>query len=162
MAQDGHLATYHLGFSLNSTCFVYTVVRDSVIKSDPIGKMAFVMEAAGAETSRGNPGGLDLFKKYGVADCGVVTDTTTGETGFLCFALDDVWKLMNGAASDGSSAFGWAVNNFQPGDGQQRILNAYRPKSEIHWLGPYFGERAFRLLHDMQDPGWVTRYRSAQ
>jgi hypothetical protein len=62
---------------------------------------------------------------------------------------------------DGSGNFGWAANSFQPGDGQQRILNTYRPKSEIHWLGPYLGEAAFRLLHDLQDPAWVARYRSA-
>lgn len=157
-----HLATYELGFSLNGTCFVYTVVSDSVIKSDPIGKKAFIMQASGAEISRADPGGADLFKQYGVALCGTVLDSASGESFYLCSTLDDLWKLMNGAASDGGSAFGWASNNFQPGDGQQRILNTYRPESAIHWLGPYFGERAFRLLHDMQDPDWVARYRSAQ
>lgn len=156
------LATYELGFSLNGTCFVYTMVHDSVIDSDPIGKKAFIMQASGAETSRADPGGLDLFKKYNVPACGVVMDTVSGESFYLCSILDDLCKLTNGSASDSSSAFGWSPNNFQPGEGQQRILNAYRPESEGHWLGPYFGERAFRLLHDMQDPGWVARYRSAQ
>jgi hypothetical protein len=161
---DTHLklATYELGFSLNGTCFVYTVLNDSVIKSDPIGKKAFIMEASGAEISRADPGGVDLFKEYNVAECGVVMDSVSGESFYLCSILDDLWKLANGSASDGSNAFGWSASNFQPGDGQQRILNAYRPRSEIHWLGPYFGERAFRLLHDMQDPDWVARYRSAQ
>lgn len=156
------LATYELGFSLNGTCFVYTVVHDSVIKSDPMEKKTFIMQASGAETSRANLGGTDLFKQHGVAECGSVLDSLSGETFYLCSTLDDLWKLTNGSASDGSNAFGWASSNFQPGDGQQRILNAYRPEPEIHWLGPYFGERAFRLLHDMQDPDWVARYRSAQ
>lgn len=162
------LSTYELGFSLNGTTFIYKVFDDSVLVSEPITRKSFIMQGMGVESSRANlptagrPADSNLFERFAIRDCGGLIDTTTKEVTYLCFPLDDLPKLTTATASDGSSAFGWSSNNFQPGEGQQRILDAYRPESEIHWLGPYFGERAFRLLHDMQDPDWVARYRSAQ
>lgn len=155
-------STYELGFSLNGTTFIYKVFDDSVLVSEPITRKAFIMQGMGVESSRANPADSNLFERFAIRDCGGLIDTTTKEVTYLCFPLDDLPKLTTASASDGSGAFGWSSNDFQPGEGQQRILNAYRPKSEIHWLGPYFGERAFRLLHDMQDPDWVTRYRSTR
>ena len=79
-AQENTLANYELGFSLNGTCFVYTVVDDSVIDSDPIGNKAFIMQASGAETSRADPGGEDLYKKNAVGECGTVLTAHQGST----------------------------------------------------------------------------------
>ncbi len=154
-------STYELGFSLNGTTFIYKVFDDSVLVSEPITRKAFIMQGMGVEISRANPADSNLFERFAIRDCGGLIDTTTKEVTYLCFPLDDLAKLTTATASDGSSAFGWSSNNFQPGEGQQRILSAYRPASEFHWLGPYFGERAFQLLHDMQDPEWVARYRAA-
>ena len=153
---------YELGFSLNGTTFIYKVFADSVIASETIGNKTFIMQGLGVETSRANPADSNLFERFAVPNCGGLIDTTTKEVGYLCVPLDDVPKLMTGAASDGSGNFGWAANSAQPGDGQQRILAKYRLTSEQHWLGPYLGEGAFRLLRDMQDPDWVARYRSAR
>jgi len=155
-------ARYELGFSLNGTTFIYKVFEDSVITSDPISHKGFIMQGMGVEFSRANPAASNLFERFAIPDCGGLIDTTTKEVSYLCCPLDDVPKLMTGAASDGSGNFGWAANSAQPGDGQQRILAKYRLTTEPHWLGPYVGEGAFRLLHDMQDPDWVERYKGAQ
>lgn len=155
-------ARYELGFSLNGTTFIYKVFEDSVIASEPIGHKTFIMEGMGVESSRANPADSNLFERFAIRDCGGAMDTTTKAITYYCFPLDDVPKLMTGAASDGSGNFGWAASNFQPGDGQQRLLAKYRLPTERHWLGPYVGEGAFRLLHDLQDADWVTRYRNAR
>jgi hypothetical protein len=155
-------ATYELGFSLNGTTFLYKVFQDSVIGSEAMSHKTFIMQGLGVERSRANPADSNLFERFAIRDCGGLIDTTTKEVTYLCFPLEDVPKLMTGAAYDGSGNFGWAANNFQPGDGQQRMLARYRPPSEKHWLGPYTGERALRLLHDLQDPDWVARYKRAQ
>lgn len=159
-AQDP--ARYELGFSLNGTTFIYKVFEDSVIASEPIGHKAFIMESMGMESSRANPTDTNLFEHSAIRDCGGSMDTTTKAITYYCFPLDDVPKLMTGAASDGSGNFGWAAHSLQPGDGQQRILAKYRMASEKHWLGPYVGEGAFRLLHDLEDPAWVARYKGAR
>ena len=155
-------ARYELGFSLNGTTFLYKVFEDSVIGSDPMSHKSFIMQGMGVERSRANPAESNLFERAGIRDCGGAVDTTTGNITYYCFPLDDVPKLMTGAASDGSGNFGWAANSFQPGDGQQRILAKYRLANEKHWLGPYTGEAALELLHDLQDPDWVGRYKAAR
>ena len=80
------------------------------------------MQGLGVETSRANPADSNLFERFAIPNCGGLIDTTTKEVSYLCVPLDDVPKLMTGAASDGSGNFGWAANSAQPGDGQQRIL----------------------------------------
>lgn len=155
-------ARFELGFSLNGTTFIYKVFEDSVVTSEAISHKSFIMQGMGVEASRANPADSNLFERFAIRDCGGAMDTTTKAITYYCFPLDDVQKLMTGAASDGSGNFGWAAHGYQPGDGQQRILAKYRTAAEEHWLGPYVGEGAFNLMHDLQDPGWVARYKAAQ
>jgi hypothetical protein len=143
----------YFGFSLNGTLFIYNVVDDKVVDSDPIGEKPFIMQALGVEHSRANPLSENFFARYAIVGCEGVIDTTTGDVRYRCLPLRDLWKLSDGKA-------GWSENTYTPSLRQQQILAEYRPSRDIHWQGPYYGERAFRLLHDLQDAEWVQNYRS--
>lgn len=158
-------ARYEFGFSLNPTAqgelsalFIYTVKDGVVLGSVPMRPMFFVLQASGLMESKANLESVDLFDHYGIKDCGVWTDGDAIRTELDCNTLGNLWKLRYHNGMGAQPGEGWAGEAFRPSDRQQIILQLYRPLHHEHWQGPYFGERAFRLLHDMQDPAWVKSY----
>jgi hypothetical protein len=79
-----------------------------------------------------------------------------------CLPLDALWKLRYGGATSNTGTSGWAQEVNAPGVRQQIILQSYRSPHEEHWIGPYFGARAFALLHDIQDEQWIASYRDGR
>ncbi|MBL7946593.1 MAG: hypothetical protein JNN32_11070 [Flavobacteriales bacterium] len=163
-------ATYEFGFSLNHagttdrqyTLFIYKVHDGHVIESTVISEKAFILQAAGLENSRANPLGIDLFEQYAIAECEAHRDSLSGDYAYRCSPLNDLWRLRYGGATSNTSSTGWAQDLNAPGIRQQIILQAYRSPHEDHWLGPYFGAKAFALLKDIQDPTWVATYRDGR
>lgn len=164
------LATYEFGFSLNQaghedgqyTLFIYNVHDGHVLESTAISEKTFIMQCLGAEVSRANPAGIDLFKQYNIAECDAQRDSLSGNYAYRCSPLNDLWRLRYGGATSNTGTAGWAQDLYTPGIRQQIILQAYRSTHEEHWLGPYFGAKAFALLRDMQDPAWVSTYRDGR
>lgn len=153
------LATYEFGFSLNDgQYFIYKVFDGEVVESDPISLQSFILQASGRESSRANPEGLDLFDLHKIEKCESAVDSIARRTDTYCDALNDLWKLRYGGATSGTYTAGWAGELNEPSVRQQIILQAYRSPAYEHWLGPYFGKQAFQLLHDIQDPDWVSTY----
>lgn len=164
------LATFEFGLSLNQagttdrqyTLFIYKVHDGHVIESTAISEKAFILQAAGLEASRANPLGIDLFDQYTIDDCEAHRYSLSGDYAYHCSPLNDLWRLRYGGATSNTSSAGWAQDLNAPGIRQQIILHAYRSPHEEHWLGPYFGAKAFALLKDMQDPTWVATYRDGR
>ncbi len=160
------LATYEYGFSLNQagsndkqyTLFIYKVHEGHVLESTAISEKTFILQAMGLEASRANPAGIDLFEQYKITDCDALRDSLSGQYAYRCSPLNDLWRLRYGGATSNTGSAGWAQDLNTPGIRQQIILQVYRSPHEEHWLGPYFGAKAFSLLRDMQDPAWVSTY----
>lgn len=183
--------TYHdsLGFSLlpgaNSSPVSYYVVRKfddpaKQITAENITKDAFMAIGYGWGESSANPKAEDLFTKFEVAHCGFTPDTIIHfilyKGGFGCSPLDDLWRLgyneypygvetTSDKPADAQSIVtpsgtgpGWAHSPFKPSDGQINILHNYGATDFIDII---YGDNAFHLLHDMQDPTWVARYTSS-
>jgi hypothetical protein len=180
---------YHdsLGFSLlegsNSSPVSYYIVRKfedpaKQITAQNISKASFMSIGYGWGESSANPKNEDLFTKYEIAHCGYTPDTIIHHIlykgGFGCSPLDDLWKLahkeypfagstnvpsnqqnVNNPVGHGS---GWARNMDSPSEGQIGILHNY---GAVFFIDIIYGEKAFQLLHDMQDPVWVSRYTSS-
>ncbi len=171
----------HLGFSLlpgaNSRPVTFLIIQKFDDPAKPltavnITQQEFVGIAYGWGDSKANPAKEDLFKKYGVVNCGYRPDTiihhvlVRGDLG--CSPVDDLWKLSHSewpfqvSASrnpdinqpSGPGA-GWARNPNHPSDGQMFILSSY---GITHFTEAIYGEKAFQLLRDMQDPAWVSTY----
>lgn len=168
-AKPAPLATYEFGFSLamegqhnTATLFVYKAQQGRVVESRPIREGAFVRQAMGVEASPANMEAINLFSRWGIRGCGASTDPSTMQSTFDCLPLHDLWKLRYGGATSGTAGSGWSQELFMPSIRQQIILQAYRHPEERHWLGPYVGAEAFRLLRDIQDPAWVSAYRDGR
>jgi hypothetical protein len=182
--------TYHdeLGFSLmpgaNSSPVSFYIIRKfddpaRVIQATNISKGEFMAIGVGWGDNPANPNHENLFDKYDVVNCGYHNDTVIHRVffkgGFGCNPLDDLWRLAyseypyNGPQTSGSGQNqsvgnpigpgpGWARDPLKPSEGQQNILQSYGP---VFWNDIIHGENAFHLLHDMQDPDWVNRYKSS-
>lgn len=163
---SGHAqARQEFGFSLNPTAqgelhalFIYTVKDGVVLNNVPMRPNFFVLQASGLMESKANLESVDLFDQYGIKNCGVWTDDGTIRTDLDCTTLQDLWKLRYRTGMGAQEGNGWAGEEFRPSERQQIILQLYRRPEYEHWQGPYFGEDAFRLLRDMQDPAWVKTY----
>lgn len=175
----------HLGFSLlpgaNSSPTSYYIVRKfddpaKPITAQNISKNEFIAIGYGWGQSSANPKGEDLFTKFEVAHCGYIPDTIIHHIlykgGLGCSPLDDLWRLgyseypygnatpnvpanpqsVNNPTGPGP---GWARSPFKPSDGQIQILQSYGAATFIDII---WGDNAFHLLHDMQDPAWVSKY----
>ncbi len=158
-------ARYEFGFSLNPTAqgalsalFIYTVFEGVVVNSVPMRTQPFILQASGLMESKANLESIDLFDQYGIQDCGVWADKTGHQANLECSPILELWKLRYQNGMGAQPGLGWAAEEFRPSIRQQIILQLYRPPEYEHWHGPYFGEDAFRLLRDMQDPAWVETY----
>lgn len=158
-------AHHEFGFSLNPTAqgglnalFIYTVLDDVVVGTVPMRSQPFILQASGLMESKANLESIDLFDQYGIRDCGVWADAEGLQANLDCSPLQDLWKLRYQDGMGAQPGLGWAAEQFRPSIRQQIILQLYRSPEYEHWHGPYFGEDAFRLLRDMQDPAWVETY----
>lgn len=158
-------ARYEFGFSLTPTAqgelaalFIYTVKDGMVLGNIPMRPNFFVLQASGLMESKANLESVDLFDQYGIPNCGAWTEDGGVRTNLDCMPLQDIWKLRYRNGMGQQPGRGWAAEEFRPSERQQIILQHYRGAQYEHWHGPYFGEDAFRLLRDMQDPAWVQTY----
>jgi hypothetical protein len=177
----------HLGFSLmpgaNSSPVSFKIVRifedpkiPAVVQS--ISRDEFLRIATGAQPSSANPTNENLFIKHEITQCSWGKDTVMNHMlykgGWQCSIVDDLWKLRYSEypfqvpVTPGSKVIdplaehiptkGWAKQTSAPSDGQLNMLRAYGIVFVIDIL---YGDNAFRLLHDMQDPAWESRYRGS-
>jgi hypothetical protein len=179
----------YLGFSLipgsNSSLVSFYLVRkyEDPAKSNEftnISEASFLNIALGWGESSANPNKENLFTKYDVSNCGYKGDTVIKHMivkgGFFCDPLADIWRLrysewpyafqpprqknqqpsVNNPVGPGP---GWAREKLNPSEGQQEILKGYGPND--FYEDVIFGEKAFQLLHDIQDANWVGRYKSS-
>lgn len=179
-----------LGFALlpgsNSSPVSYYLVRKfddpaKEITAQNISKNEFIAIAYGWGESSANPKAEDLFTKFEIAHCGYTPDTIIHfilyKGGLGCSPLDDLWRLAyneypygnettNSKPADPKSVVdpsggrgpGWARTPFKPSEGQIQILQSYGAATFIDII---YGDKAFHLLHDMQDPTWVANYTSS-
>jgi hypothetical protein len=184
---DNAALTFHdqLGFSLlpgaNSSPVSFYIVRKfddpaKPISAQNITKNEFIGIAYGWGESSANPKAEDLFTKFGIKQCGYIPDTIIHyvlyKGGLGCSPLDDLWRLgyseypyggvttsdpkdPASVSDPGKTGPGWARTPFKPSDGQIQILQSYGAATFIDII---YGDNAFHLLHDMQDPLWVAKY----
>lgn len=162
---------YHFGISLATgahsatyTCFIVKEYKGEVIGIEGLSGESFIKQATGITESRANPDSIDFFEEYRVTSCVKLKDPSTGEVRRPCDPFGKLWKLRyskypfhNKVAVDRGE--GWAKNEFKPSIGQFEILSEYGIN---HTTAMCYGENAFRLLRDINDPIWVQKYKAAE
>lgn len=177
----------YLGFSLmpgaNSTAVSFHVVKKwddpaKPIEAYNISQQEFMRIALGLQQSNANPGGKNLFAENGISQCGLFNDTVINHMivkgGMKCNPVDDIWRLRWGqwpfyiavprnvnpnTVQNLGPGPGWAQKPLQPSEGQLEILRGYGvtdPMVDLFW-----GNNAWKLLKDMQNPDWVSSYRGS-
>lgn len=129
----------------------------------------FLTIALGIVASDANPTKENLFLKHEIKDCFYQLDTVHKNVKYdfamQCPVVDELWKLRwgeypylrrNGTADPGK---GWAADPLGVSEGQFKILQQYG--MVISYSDPIYGDNAFRLLRDMQDPTWQSIYRGS-
>jgi hypothetical protein len=162
---------YYFGFSLSTgahsalySCFTVKVFKGEVIGVEGLTGESFIKQATGITESRANPDSIDFFEEYRVTSCMKMKDPETGRIRRPCDPFGQLWKLRyskfpfhSREAIDRGE--GWSKNEFKPSPGQLAILSDY---GITHTTGMCYGESAFRLLRDINDPLWVQKYQSAE
>jgi hypothetical protein len=183
----GPALTFHdeLGFSLmpgaNSAPVSFHMVRrydDPArgIQVSNITQASFVAIAVGWGESSANPNHENLFDNYGITNCGYRGDTIIHRVfykgGVQCNPVDNLWRLLYNeypafspppksnqpSVNTPGTGPGWAKHVNHPSDGQTSILQQYGVN---HYSDIIYGDNAFRLIHDMQDPEWESKYRGS-
>ena len=160
------LAGSYLGFNLmpgpNNSVVNFAIVTplpDGRQDAQFISRLDFIRLAGNKIRSDVNPDGIDFFSKFQIEDCGAYRDSLFRKTSFSCSVIDGLWKLrykLSPYASGGDS-LGW-TGGLVPSMGQMNVLQTYG----ITRLDDYcYGEKAFKLLHDMQSYAWISRYKSS-
>lgn len=131
-------------------------------------KDAFVKQAKGLQESLANPLNLDFFEKYDIKDPDI---------------LDDLWRLryveypyktqkaliierhhLNDSTANAiptMNTSGWSANDsipFIPTKSQMLMLKKFGMKRMNDFV---YGENAFKLLKSMQNPQWVSKYKTS-
>lgn len=163
------LAEYHLGFCLqpsgNTTWYSTGIVKvhdGKIISIRHIDPKDFVLMGTGLVASEANPEQINLFEKYEVEACVARFDSIGGDFEVACNPVNNIWKLRYNKHPAPDDAMkdrtGWSGMKYKPTDGQLGVLGQYGIKHVIHFT---YGEDAFRLLRDMNNPAWVASYRGS-
>ncbi len=115
----------------------------------------FVNRAAGRERCAANIKSANFFNNFGIKNPGIVADLWK-----LRYREYPYYKEVRDS-SDKVSLQGWSTNdnsNVMPSEAQMAILKRYG----INKISDYcYGLMAFMLLHDMEDPVWIEKYKNA-
>lgn len=161
-------ATFTFGLSLNPglnnqlfTLFTVKEFEGQVIRTEPLTRDQFVLQAQGVVASRANPDGINLFRKYEVLACLPEGADTSGRFLLDCGIFDRLWKIRfwdypYRLVEGQHPGKGWAEKPEAPSARQLLLLTDY---GMLHLSDIAKGESMFRLLHDVGDSAWVDNYR---
>lgn len=156
---------FNLAPSANSGLITFAVLTWYDEKDDRpdrvqyITRQEFLSIAHGLVDSKANPHREDLFVKHEVQDCNYFIDTVFRKTTFECSIVDDLWRLRYNMypvkVNNPPKGSGWATTRDEMSWGQLDYLGKYGIK---HRNDFFYGENAFKLLKDMQNPDWISEY----
>lgn len=172
---------HYLGFSFNPgpnmevVTFARITIRDGqIVRKNYISKEDFVNIASGKERSKANPHNTNLFSAFNIDSCfyqpfvQAENSISKKQSKNLCTGIDDLWRLrykthpqykINHSAGTDKTVFGgWTTENKYPSNGQINILRQYGISNLIDF---FYGEKAFILFKDMQDPNWVAKFKAS-
>ena len=110
-----------------------------------LNKNSFIMQATGQERSIVNPDSINYFEEHQI----------------YWQTLGELWKLRYREYpfhTNKKMGTGWANGRIGPSPGQRAYLKQQYDMENINSF--IYGENAWQLLKDMQDPNWRSQYQS--
>ncbi len=141
--------------------FAFLQLRgDQIIGSRPVRTEVFMYTAMGYWPGIVNLGRENLFEKYGVDSCFLVYDEYGKVTGWYAKPFYDLWKIRFYEHPYDFDRLGWSQGRIKPSLYQMRFIHQHYGVKNV--LTEYFyGDSLYKLLRNVQDPGWVSIYRTA-
>ncbi len=151
-----------VGVQANSqmTTFVcYINNGRSITYKKYISQNDFVKYASGYWPSIYNPERINYFDLYKI-DAGVIVDSVSRQVTTYCSPCDSLWKIRHSTYpfQGRYTEYGWSPNLYKPSSQQEIFLfNNYGIKSIDE---PFLDSNFWKLLSDVQDPGWIKKYKT--
>jgi hypothetical protein len=119
----------------------------------------FVRFASGFWPSIYNPERINLFEQHNLL-CGMFRDSTTDIQYPYCFPVDSLWKIrFSDYPFNTSFETGWSNETRKPSPKQAEYLWKNYGVYNID-LNYFLDTNFWKILRDVQDPLWVSNYRS--
>ncbi|MCB9223062.1 MAG: hypothetical protein R2780_07600 [Crocinitomicaceae bacterium] len=136
-----------------------TTVNGSVSGAEIIRKDRFIYSALGYWPSDANPEKIDLFAKHNVDSVLLVVNENNKVIGYYEKPFETLWMIRFKENPYKYDEFGWSQGTYRPSDSQQAFLRHEYGVNNI--LTDYiYGDSLFKLLRDVQSPGWVSAYKA--
>ena len=136
-----------------------TSVNDKIVGVEVIRKDRFIYSALGYWPSAANPDREDLFAKYNVDSVLLVVNESNKVIGYYEVVFDQLWKIRFKENPYKYDEYGWSQGMYRPSESQQKFLMEQYGVHNI--LTDYiYGDSLFKLLKDVQNPGWVSSYKA--
>ena len=142
------------------TYAIVTKIGDQYMSSQIIDEQFFMYYALGYWPCKANANRENLFKKNKVPNCHLLYSDSGKVNGYYNGPFRDLWRIkykMHPYSRDQPE--GWSNEKYKPSPGQAKYLNEHYGVLNIN-THYFIGESLFKLLRDIQNPDWISMYRS--
>jgi hypothetical protein len=141
--------------------FAFVSLRgEQIIGSRPVRPEVFMYTAMGHWPGIVNLAKENLFEKHGVDSCFLVYDEYGKVNGWYAKPFEELWKIRFYEHPYDFERAGWSQGRIKPSLYQMKyIKHRYGVKNVLTEY--FYGDTLFKLLRDIQDPSWVSIYRTA-
>ena len=164
-AQNLHKTYFAIGLftGAHSNMITFAFVKTTNGKfsgAEIVRKDRFVYTALGHWPHAANLSRENLFQKYGVDSCFLLTNESNKVMGYYAPVLEQLWKIRFYEHPYDYDQLGWSQGQYKPSIYQKEFLKKEYGVQNI--LTDYiYGDSLFKLLRDVQNPGWVSMYKTA-
>lgn len=160
--QQSHFA---IGFftSAHSQLITYAFVKTingKVIGAEVVSQDRFIHTALGHWPHPVNNDREDYFAKYNIDSCFLVRNESNKIIGYYAPIFDQLWKIRFYEHPYQYDQMGWSKGQYKPSAAQSQFLR--ETYGLDNFLTDYiYGDSLFKLLKDIQTPGWISQYKTA-
>lgn len=160
--QQSHFA---IGFftSAHSQLITYAFVKTingKVIGAEVVSQDRFIHTALGHWPHPVNNKREDIFVKNNIDSCFLLRSESNKVIGYYAPIFDHLWKIRFYEHPYQYDQMGWSKGQYKPSAAQSQFLRETYGLN--NFLSDYiYGDSLFKLLRDVQSPGWVSLYKTA-
>lgn len=164
-AQNLHKTYFAIGLftGAHSKMITFAFVKTTngkVTGAEVIRKDRFIYSALGHWPHPANLKRENLFQKFGVDSCFLLKNERNKVVGYYAPVFDELWKIRFYEHPYDFDQPGWSQGQFKPSIYQKEFLAKEYGVQNI--LTDYiYGDSLFKLLRDVQNPTWVSLYKTA-
>jgi len=164
-AQPLHKTYFAIGLftGAHSNMITFAFVKTTNGKfsgAEIVRKDRFIYTALGHWPHAANLKRENLFEKYGVDSCFLLKNGSNKVIGYYAPVFDELWKIRFYEHPYDFDQPGWSQGQYKPSIYQKEFLKKEYGVENV--LTDYiYGDSLFKLLRDVQNPTWVSMYKTA-